>query len=98
MTARPSGLDAATGSTSVSASGTQARSLSSPSTRTTTAASAPLSGTPASLSAWVAVVPPGTFTVATAGASGTAGTAGLLGRCGVRHRRALGTAESTARR
>src|SRR3954470_7501060 len=62
MTARPSALAAATGSTSASASGAQARSLRSPvaRSRTTTAPSGPLSGVPASLSACCAVVPAGT--------------------------------------
>jgi hypothetical protein len=62
MTARPSALAAATGSTSASASGVQARSFRSPvdSSRTTTAPSGPFSGTPASLSACITVVPPGT--------------------------------------
>src|SRR5687768_11243303 len=68
MTARPSGLAAGTGSTSVSTSGTQARSFRSPDagSRTTTAPSGPLSGTPASLSACCAVVPAGTRIGATA--------------------------------
>src|SRR4051812_8430893 len=68
MTARPSALAAGTGSTSASASGVQFRSLRSPvaTSRTTTAPSGPLSGTPASLSACIAVVPAGTRTVAVA--------------------------------
>ena len=62
MTERPSALAAGTGSTSASAAGTHERSLSSPvdTSRTTTAPSGPFSGTPASLSACIAVVPPGT--------------------------------------
>ena len=80
MTARPSALAAGTGSTSASASGVQFRSLSSPAaSRTTTAPSGPLSGTPASLSACIAVVPAGTSTVATAVGEGGVDTGALQG-------------------
>ena len=70
-TARPSGEDAATTSTSVSASGAQSRSLSTPSgSRTTTAPSGPVRSTPASRSASTAVVPAATR-MGRAGVDGT---------------------------
>src|SRR5690349_12078682 len=63
MTLRPSSVFAATGSTSASASGAQARSRSFPSaSRTTTIVSSPLVGRPASRTAAPAVVPAGTTT------------------------------------
>src|SRR3954451_7036064 len=76
MTARPSALAAGTGSTSTSSVGGQLRSLRSPlaTSRTTTAPSGPLSGTPASLSACIAVVPAGTRRGGTAVGEGGADT------------------------
>src|SRR4051794_4865753 len=82
ITARPSGLAAGTGSTEASASGVQARSLRSPvaRSRTTTAPSGPLSGTPASFSASAAVVPAGTRMGASAAGGGAADTGAPEGR------------------
>src|SRR3954468_23252366 len=82
MTARPSALAAGTGSTSASASGAQFRSFRSPlaTSRTTTAPSGPLSGTPASLSACIAVVPAATRIGGTAVGEGGADTGTPGGR------------------
>src|SRR3954452_8608538 len=85
ITARPSALAAGTATTSASSSGVQARSLRSPEarSRTTTAPSGPLSGTPASLSACTAVVPAATRIGAVGvgeGAVDTGGSSGVVGR------------------
>src|SRR4051795_7276602 len=102
MTARPSGLAAGTGSTCASACGAQARSIRSPvaRSRTTTAPSGPLSGTPAALSASCAVVPAGTRIGATAVGEGGVDTetpGGSATGGGQARRRRPGPPEPSAR-